>query len=87
MDGDPLCAQGRSTKELKPKHKWDKADNESNEANAKALFSIFNRVCSDKFHRIANCKCAKEAWDILQVTHEGRFAVKIFKLQMFATKF
>ena len=39
------------------------------------------------FHIIANCKHAKEAWDILQVTHEGMSSIKISKLQMLATKF
>ena len=65
-----LDAQGRSTKELKFKHEWDKVANESSEANAKALFSIFNGVYPDKFHRIANCKHANEAWDILEVRSE-----------------
>ena len=36
-----LDAQERSTGELKPKHEWDKANNEGSETNAKALFSIF----------------------------------------------
>ncbi|KAL6316087.1 hypothetical protein AAG906_015603 [Vitis piasezkii] len=34
-----LDAQERSTGELKPKHEWDKANNEGSEANAKALFT------------------------------------------------
>ena len=82
-----LNAQGRLTGELKPKHKWDKADNEGSEANAKALFSIFNGVCLNEFCRIVNCKCVKETWDILQVTHEGMSFVMISKLKMLATKF
>ena len=56
-----LDAQERSTGELKPKHEWDKANNEGSETNAKALFSIFNIVYLDEFRRITNCKCAKEA--------------------------
>ena len=66
--------------ELKPKHEWDRADNEGSEANARALFSNFNGVCLDEFHKIENCKHAKDAWDILQVTHEGTFFVNISKL-------
>ena len=87
--GPPLIldAQGRSTGELNPKHKWDKANNEGSKTNAKALFSIFNIVYLDEFRRITNCKCAKEAWEILQVTHEVMFVVKISKLQMLVTKF
>ena len=49
-----LDAQGRLIGELKLKHEWDKANNEHSEANAKALFSIFNGVCPDELHRIAN---------------------------------
>lgn len=36
--------------ELKPKQEWDKVDNEGNEVNVQALFSIFNGVSLDKFH-------------------------------------
>ena len=59
----------------------------TSEANARALFSIFSGVCLDEFRKIENYNCAKEGWDILQVTHEGPFAVKVFKLQMLTTKF
>lgn len=59
---------GRSIGELKPKQECDKLDNESSEENARALYNIFNRVSHLKFRRIVTCKCAKEAWDILEVT-------------------
>ena len=39
-----LVAWGRSTRGLKSKHAWDKAENKSSEANARTLFSIFNGV-------------------------------------------
>ena len=43
--GPPLIldAQGRSTEELKPKHKWDKADNEGSKTDARALYSILTK--------------------------------------------
>ena len=69
-----------SIRELKPKHEWDKADNEGSEVNARAFFSIFNRVCLEEFHKIENYKRAKKVWDILQVTHEGVSTIKISKL-------
>ena len=52
--GPPLIldAQGRSTREIKFKHERDKVANESSEANAKALFSIFNKVCPYQTYRI-----------------------------------
>ena len=44
-----LDAQGRSIGELKPENEWDKANNEGSEANARALFNIFNEVCPYRF--------------------------------------
>lgn len=44
-------------------------------------------MSQDEFRRICNLTTAKEAWDLLQVTHEGTNAVKKSKLQMFTTKF
>ena len=82
-----LDAQGRSTREIKFKHERDKVANESSEADARALFSIFKGIGLDEFQRIANWKRVKEACDILQVTHEGTSVVKISKLQMLATTF
>ena len=82
-----LDVRGRSLGELKPKQDWDKVDNEGSEANVRALFSIFNRVCPDEFRKITNHTRAKEAWDILQVTHKGTPTIKVSKLQMLTTKF
>ena len=41
----------------------------------------------EEFHRIATYKCAKEAWDILLVSHKGTYVVKLFKIQMLTSKF
>ena len=49
----------------------DKTDNEGSETNVQPLFSIFNGVCPNDFCKRANCKHAKEAWYILQFTHES----------------
>nr|CAN73575.1 hypothetical protein VITISV_008297 [Vitis vinifera] len=51
------------------------------------MYSIFNAISTDEFRRIATCTSAKEAWDILQVTHEGTNAVKVSKLQMLTSRF
>ena len=87
--GPPLILyiHGRSTRELKPKQDWDKADNEGSDTNVRALTNIFNGVCPNEFHKITNYTRAKEAWDILQVTHEGVSTVKVFKLKMLTTDF
>jgi len=41
----------------------------------------------EELKRISLCEIAKEAWEILEVTHEGTKAVKNFKLQMLTSKF
>ena len=68
MVGVPLLildAQGRSIGEVKPKNEWDNVNNKGSEANDRVLFNILNGACPHEFRRIANCKCAKETWDIL----------------------
>nr|CAN74842.1 hypothetical protein VITISV_012791 [Vitis vinifera] len=64
-----------------------RGDNEASENSAKAMYSIFNVISTDEFRRITTCTSAKEAWDILQVTHEGTSAVKVSKLQMLTSRF
>ncbi|RVX03548.1 hypothetical protein CK203_027835 [Vitis vinifera] len=59
---------------------FHKGDNEASENNARAMYSICNAISTNEFHRIATCTSAKEAWDILQVTHEGTNVVKVSKL-------
>ncbi|RVW62743.1 hypothetical protein CK203_060213 [Vitis vinifera] len=58
----------------------------ASENSAKAMYSIFNVISTDEFRRITTCTSAKEAWDILQVTHEGTSAVKVSKLQMLTSR-
>ena len=67
----------RSTSELELKQEWDKIDNEVR-TMLEPFFSIFNGVSPNEFCRIATCKRAKKAWDILQVTYEGTSIVKLF---------
>ena len=68
----------KSTGELKPKQELDKINNERSEANAQALFSIFNEG-PNEFCRITICKRAKEAW--------GTSKVKLSKLKMLSSRF
>ena len=82
-----LDREGRLTNVIKPKLEWDRGENEASENNARAMDSIFNAISTDEFHRITTCTSAKEAWDILQVTHEGTNVVKVSKLQMLTSRF
>ena len=56
-------------------------------ANSKALNAIFCGVSLDEFYRISHITVAKEAWQILATTYEGRKKVKDTKLQMLTTQF
>ena len=66
---------------LKKTTEWSKEELDKAEWNFKALYAIFNGVNANEFRRISTCESAKEAWDILCVTHEGTNAVKLSKSQ------
>ena len=55
--------------------------------NSKALNAIFNRVDANQFKLISTCEIAKDAWEILQMAHEGTVAVRLSKLQILTTRF
>ena len=61
----------------KPLNTWDRIDYETKGWSNKALSTIFNGVTPDEFRRISTSEAAKEAWDILEITHEGTDLVKI----------
>ncbi|XP_059629211.1 disease resistance protein RUN1-like [Cornus florida] len=66
----------------KEESEWTQAENNAQEGNIKALFSLFKYVVQSELARIAHCKIAKEAWDILPLTHEGTDEVKSSKIEM-----
>ena len=59
----------------------------SSDMNDKALNAIFGVVDSSQYWLISNCLITKEAWDILQITHEGNEKVKTAKFQILMNKF
>ena len=61
----------------KPLTDWDRGDYETKGWNNKALSTIFNGVTPDEFRHISTHETAKEARDILEITHEGTDLVKI----------
>ena len=69
------------------KSTWNKAAPVASNANSKALNAIFCGVSPDEFHRISHITIAKEAWQILETTYEGRKKVKDTKLQILTTRF
>jgi hypothetical protein len=63
------------------------AEAKSADMNDKAMNAIFGAVDSSQYKLISNCTEAKQAWDILQGTHEGNIKVKIAKFQLLMSRF
>ncbi|XP_010544441.1 PREDICTED: uncharacterized protein LOC104817061 [Tarenaya hassleriana] len=61
---------------LKPRSKWTTKEKRASALNSKAITIIFNTVDKDEFKQIQGCKSAKEAWDALELIHEGTSSVK-----------
>ncbi|XP_010474005.1 PREDICTED: uncharacterized protein LOC104753449 [Camelina sativa] len=55
----------------KPKARWTIDETNLSKFNARAMNAIFSGVDEDEFKLIQGCKSAKQAWDILQQSHEG----------------
>ncbi|KAL5543708.1 hypothetical protein UlMin_007492 [Ulmus minor] len=71
----------------KPRSKWTTQEKRDSNMNSKALNALFCGVDDLNFRYIQNCKIAKEAWDKLEVAHEGTEGVKRSKLQMLTSQF
>ena len=71
----------------KPRSKWTIQEKRDSNMNSKALNALFCGVDDLNFWYIQNSKIAKEAWDKLEVAHEGTEGVKRSKLQMLTSQF
>ncbi|KAI5343047.1 hypothetical protein L3X38_010923 [Prunus dulcis] len=72
---------------LKTREEWTNAEVTLSNNNKKGLYALFTAICSDQFEYIYGYYTSKEAWDILQVIHEGTDTVKGVKLQMHTLQF
>ncbi|XP_048423736.1 uncharacterized protein LOC125469828 [Pyrus x bretschneideri] len=72
---------------LKPRKVWSEDERNSSTFNQRALNALFTAVSPEQFNYISKCSTAKEAWDILEVTHEGNSTVKESKLQNLIIQF
>ncbi|XP_068319795.1 uncharacterized protein [Pyrus communis] len=72
---------------LKPRRQWSEDERIISTFDQRALNALFTAVSPEQFNYISKCTTAKEAWDILEVTHEGNFTVKESKLQNLITQF
>jgi hypothetical protein len=62
--------------------KWTMEEKSAATANDKALNAIFISVSNEEFSRVSRCEIAKQAWETLEITHEGTKVVRASKLQM-----
>ncbi|CAL8154408.1 unnamed protein product [Prunus armeniaca] len=87
--GKEVEGEGQSTTKvvIKQNTEWTDEENNMSAYNQKGLNSIFTAVSAEKFEFICHCKTSKEAWDILEITHEGNATVRESKLQQLMTKF
>lgn len=72
---------------LKPEVDWSVNEDKLASGNSKALNAIMAAVDPNTFKLISTCEVAKDAWNILQVTHEGTDTVRMSRLQLLTTKF
>ena len=64
--------EGTPTNVIKPKLERDRGGNEASENKARVMYSIFNAISIDEFHRISTCSLAKEAYvGILDLSNEN----------------
>ena len=68
------------TKPIEVPADWDDAKIKVANFNNRALNALFNAVTNKGFKKISSTETAKEAWTVLQTTHEGTKAVKDSKL-------
>ncbi|XP_059663545.1 uncharacterized protein LOC132309237 [Cornus florida] len=71
----------------KEESEWTQAENNAQEGNTKAFFSLLKSVVQSELARIAHYTIIKETWDILQLTHEGTDEVKSSKNEMLVFQF
>jgi hypothetical protein len=71
--------------ELKPMDDWIDVESYFDNANTKALNTIFAVVGPNEFKLISTCKSAKDAWENLQTVYEGTSTVRLSKLQVLTT--
>ena len=66
---------------------YDDAKIKAANFNSRALNAPFSAVTNEEFKKISSTETSKEAWTILQTTHEGTKVVKDSKLQRLTMRF
>jgi len=76
MGWNPPTIIANNVTNLKHVSDWTEKEFRWSTYNSRGLNAISGHVTPDEFRRIMMCTTSKEAWDILQLTHEGTNAVK-----------
>ena len=80
-----MTPTGGGEEVIKRKAQWTNAEFELSKWNQKTWHALLYAVDENQYKLIQNTKIAKEAWDILEVAHEGTDVVKDSKLQVLQT--
>ncbi|KAK2356066.1 gag-protease polyprotein [Trifolium repens] len=83
----PIVSAEDGSSILKDERDWTPEEETASSNNSKALNAIFNGVDENTFKLINTCTEAKQAWEILQIAHEGTSKVRMSKLQLLTSKF
>ena len=83
----PIVSAEDGSSILKDERDWTPEEETASSNNFKALNAIFNGVDENIFKLINTCTEAKQAWEILQIAHEGTSKVRMSKLQLLTSKF
>ncbi|EXB99124.1 G-type lectin S-receptor-like serine/threonine-protein kinase [Morus notabilis] len=83
----PVTKDSEGKEILKPETTWSTEEDKLANNNSKALNVFFNGVDANQFKLISTCEIAKDAWETLQMTHEGTATMRLSKLQILTTRF
>ncbi|CAL1358450.1 unnamed protein product [Linum trigynum] len=67
--------------------KWIDEDFEKFQQNCKATNIMYCALGPEEYHKVSDCKTAKEIWDKLQVTYEGTSQVKNSRINSLKQQF
>jgi hypothetical protein len=82
-----MTPTGGGEEVLKPKAQWTNGEFETSKWNRKAMHAILCAMDENQYKLVQITRIAKEAWEILEMAHEGTEVVKDSKLQVLQTSF
>ena len=83
----PTITDSEGNKVPKPIEKYGEADYKMFGKNAKAKCILVCGLGPDEFNRISSCTFARQIWDTLKNTHEGKNQVHKFRIARLCSKY